>query len=157
MKYATPSRPAGITAVVVGATLLAGGLQALAQNGDRLDGREQEAKRPKVTLRAQPAVAVAPARVVLTAELTGGADDFEEYYCPLVEWNWGDDTVSEALVDCDPYEAGKSQIKRRYTVQHQFRRAGAFKVYFHLKRKDKTLASASATVQVQEGGAGPSY
>ncbi len=158
MKYATPSRRPGITAVVVGATLLAGGLQALAQNGDRPDSRAQEeARRPRVTLRAQPAVAVAPARVVLTAELTGGADDFEEYYCPLVEWNWGDDTVSEALVDCDPYEAGKTQIKRRYTVQHQFRRPGAFKVYFHLKRRDKTLASASATVQVQQGGAGPSY
>lgn len=113
---------------------------------------DQENGRPRVTLRAQPVVAVAPARIVLTAELVGGADDFEEFYCPTIEWAWGDDTVSESTVDCDPYEAGKSQIKRRFTVEHMFRRAGAYKIYFHLKRKDKMLGSASVTVQVQPGG-----
>ena len=114
-------------------------------------GKEQDG-RPRISLRAQPVVAVAPARVVLTAELIGGSDDFEEYYCPTVEWAWGDDTVSESTVDCEPYESGKSQIKRRFTVQHVFQRAGAFKVYFHLKRKDKMLGSASVTIQVQPGG-----
>src|SRR4051812_21711234 len=78
--------------------------------------------RPKVALRAQPSVAVAPARIVLTAELQGGADDFEDYYCPSIEWDWGDDTTSESSTDCEPYAAGKSQIRRRYTVEHTFRR-----------------------------------
>jgi hypothetical protein len=55
-------------------------------------------------------------------------------------------------LDCDPYESGKSQIRRRFTTEHVFRRPGQFKVYFHLKRKDKTVASASATLQVQPGG-----
>jgi hypothetical protein len=108
--------------------------------------------KPRLSLRAQPSVGVSPARVVLTAELVGGADDFEEYYCPTIVWEWGDDTVSESTIDCDPYESGKSEIKRRFTVQHVFRRAGAYKVYFHMKRKDKNLASASATVQIQPGG-----
>ena len=121
-----------------------------AQKGDK--GKDQDSGRPRITLRAQPVVAVSPARVVLTAELVGGADDFQEFYCPTVEWAWGDDTVSESTVDCEPYEAGKTQIKRRFTVQHTFRRPGAYKVYFHLKRKDKTLGSASVTVQVQPGG-----
>jgi hypothetical protein len=155
----TSTRCLVATAILACALTLGSGSRVLAQAGDRdrPGGREQEGRRPKVTLRAQPMVAVAPARIVLTAELTGGSDDFEDYYCPSVEWEWGDDTKSEALVDCDPYEAGKSQIKRRYTIQHQFRRPGAFKVYFHLKRKDKTVASASATVQIQPGAADPPY
>jgi hypothetical protein len=121
-----------------------------AQKGDK--SKDQDANRPKIALRAQPVVAVSPARVVLTAELVGGADDFQEFYCPTVEWAWGDDTVSESTVDCDPYEPGKSQIKRRFTVEHVFRRAGVYKIYFHMKRKDKMLGSATVTVQVQPGG-----
>jgi hypothetical protein len=113
--------------------------------------REQDAKRPKMTLRAQPQVSIAPARVMLTAELVGGPDDFEEYYCPSIEWEWGDDTSSESTSDCDPYEAGKSQIKRRYTTQHQFTRPGTYKLYFHLKQKDRILGSATTTIQVQPG------
>ena len=114
--------------------------------------QKDDVKRPRLTLRAQPVVAVSPARIVLTAELSGGPDDFEEYYCPTIEWEWGDDTRSEATSDCEPYVAGKTQIKRRFTVQHTFRRPGAYKVYFHMKRKDKLIASASATVQVHPGG-----
>jgi hypothetical protein len=113
---------------------------------------KDDGKRPRLSLRAQPSVAVAPARIVLTAELSGGDNDFQDFYCPTIEWEWGDDTVSESTVDCEPYESGKSEIKRRFTVQHTFRRPGAYKVYFHLKRKDKTLASTSATIQVQPGG-----
>jgi hypothetical protein len=136
-----------ILVTAVGCVVMATGLLA-AQKSDRKD---QEQKRPKLTLRAQPQVAVAPARITLTAELTGGADDFEEYYCPSVEWDWGDDTHSESTSDCEPYEAGKTQIKRRYTTQHQFPRAGTYRVYIHLKQRDKTLGSANAMVQVQPG------
>ena len=107
--------------------------------------------RPRINLRAQPPVGIAPARVVLTAELVGGANDFEEYYCPTVVWEWGDDTTSESTLDCDPYESGKSEIRRRFTVEHTFRRSGAFKVFFRLKRKDKPVAAASTTIQIQPG------
>jgi hypothetical protein len=143
----------------VPATLLcviAAGVLAAAQPGTA--GRGDEPKRPKMTLRAQPQVAIAPARIMLTAELVGGPDDFQEYYCPSVEWEWGDDTSSESTADCDPYEAGKSQIKRRYTTQHRFTRPGTYKLYFHLKQKDRILGSATTTIQVQPGagvGSGP--
>jgi len=120
------------------------------QKGDK--SAKDASARPRLSLHAQPTVGVAPARVVLTAELIGGADDLEEYYCPTIEWEWGDDTVSESTVDCDPYESGKSEIKRKFTVQHVFRRPGAYKVYFHMKRKTKNIASASAPIQVQPGG-----
>lgn len=107
--------------------------------------------RPRITLRAQPPVGIAPARVVLSAELAGGTNDFEEYYCPTVVWEWGDDTTSESTLDCEPYEAGKSEIKRRFTVEHTFRRSGSFKVFFRLKQKDKAVAAASTTIQIQPG------
>jgi hypothetical protein len=116
-----------------------------------LTAQSAKAERPKLGLRAQPSVAVAPARVVLTAELQGGSDDFEEYYCPTIEWQWGDDTTSESTNDCEPFEAGKSQIRRRYSVQHVYRRNGSFRVYFHMKRNGKILGSASTVIQVQPG------
>ena len=131
------------------------GLVAAHQSNDKDSGKQNEPKRPKITVRAQPTVGVAPFRVVLTGELQGGDDDFAEYYCPTIEWEWGDDTSSESTLDCEPYEAGKSQIKRRFTIEHLFRREGVYKVYFHLKRKDKLLASASVTIQVQPGMRGP--
>jgi hypothetical protein len=112
----------------------------------------KENPRPRIVLRAQPLVAVAPARVVLTAELVGGANDFEEYYCPTISWDWGDDTTSETTVDCEPYEAGKSEIKRRFTVQHVFRHEGSQKVFFRLKRHNKEVGAAWVTVAVRPGG-----
>ena len=127
-----------------------GGL-VLAQQKNEKSPKEQESKRPKVTLRLQPQVAIAPARVALTVEISGGSDDFEEYYCPSISWEWGDLTSSDSSTDCEPYEAGKSQIKRRYATQHVFRRPGTYKLYFHLKLKDRILGSASATLHVQPG------
>lgn len=111
----------------------------------------KENPRPRIILRAQPLVAVAPARIVLTAELVGGANDFEEYYCPTISWEWGDDTMSESTVDCEPYEAGKSEIRRRFTVQHVFRQEGSQKVFFRLKRRNKEVGTAWVTVAVRPG------
>ena len=107
--------------------------------------------RPRIILRAQPPMGVAPARIVLTAELVGGANDFEEYYCPTISWDWGDDTISESTVDCEPYEAGKSEIKRRFTVQHIFRQEGNQKVFFRLKRRSKEVGTAWVMVAVRPG------
>jgi hypothetical protein len=138
------------TAAVCIAAATTASTLVLAQKNDK-PSKEQAAKRPKITMRVQPSVAIAPARVTLTVELTGGPDDFEDYYCPSIQWDWGDDTTSESTIDCEPYEAGKSQIKRRYTTQHQFRRPGVYKVYFHMKQKERFLGSAMATLQVQPG------
>lgn len=114
------------------------------------DTREGDARRPKLSLKAQPLISVSPSRIVLTAELTGGAKDYEEYYCPTVEWEWGDGTQSESTYDCAPYESGKTEIRRRFTVEHVFR-AGSHHVIFRLKRRAKTLATATTNLQVQAG------
>jgi hypothetical protein len=140
------------TLIAAACITLAVSSPTLAQQRNDKDEKSQENPRPKIALRAQPPVGTAPQRIVLTAELTGGADDFEEYYCPTIEWDWGDDTKSESTIDCEPYEPGRSSIKRRFTVEHVFRRAGGYKVFIRLKRKDKIVAATSTTVQVRSGG-----
>ena len=128
--------------------LLCAAVGTAAQKSDK--DKDNDPKRPRLTLKAQPMISISPARVVLTAELQGGPNDFEEYYCPTVEWDWGDGTQSESTTDCEPYEAGKSEIKRRFTVEHIFR-AGNFKVMFRLKRHDKPLTAATVSIQVRPG------
>jgi hypothetical protein len=113
---------------------------------------KSEAKRPQITLKASPASGMVPVRISGVAELKGGDDDFEEYYCPTIEWSWGDGTVSESSNDCEPYETGKSQIKRRYTVTHPYRQGGHYRISFRLKQKDKTVGAASTVVQLLGGG-----
>jgi hypothetical protein len=126
------------------------GVSGLAQKADKDAKDNPDAKRPKVTLKAQPLIAMSPARVVFTAELVGGANDFQEYYCAAVQWEWGDGTQSESSSDCSPYEEGKSELKRRFTVEHVFR-AGSWRVNFRLKQHDKSVGYATVNVQVRPG------
>jgi hypothetical protein len=142
-----PRASSWAAAVFAAAALLAAASTAGAQQKPE----KEPNRRPRLALRANPQVGVAPARIVLTAELIGGADDFEDYYCPTVVWEWGDDTESESTLDCEPYQAGKSEIRRRFTVEHTFRRAGTFRVMFRLKRGDKLVASASVNLPIQPG------
>ena len=115
----------------------------------------QGSKKPSLSLKATPSVSFAPSRVVVVAELRGGADDNEEFYCPTVEWEWGDGTTSTAEADCAPYDPAKSEIKRRFTVQHQFRNPGGFRISIRLKKGSSTIASASTRVQVRPGLGNP--
>ena len=117
-------------------------LQASVQGGN---------KKPSLSLKATPAVSFAPARVVVAAEVKGGANDFEEFYCPTVEWEWGDLTTSTAEADCEPYAAGKSEIKRRYTVEHRYKNPGGFRIVLRLKKGNKIIATANTLVQVRAG------
>jgi hypothetical protein len=141
----------GAACLLVTAALTTGVFaQKSGKDGKDKDQKDAADPRPKVSLRAQPVIAMAPARVVFTAELTGGANDFEEFYCGAVEWEWGDGTKSESASDCAPYEPGKSEIKRRFTVEHVFR-AGVYRVMFHLKRHDKAVGNATINIQVRPG------
>lgn len=108
-------------------------------------------KKPSISVRASPAAGFSPLKVVVSAEIKGGANDFAEYYCPTIEWVWGDDTRAESTADCDPYEVGKSEIRRRYSVTRVFQTSGNFKVEFRLKQKDKVVGAGSTTVQVRPG------
>jgi hypothetical protein len=135
---------AGAVAVLMPATLLA------AQKPDKNAKDAADAAKPKMSLKASPSIAMSPARVVLTAELVGGANDFEDFYCPTVTWEWGDGTESESTSDCPPYEPGKSEVKRRFTVEHVFR-TGTWRVNFRLKQRTKSVGYATVSVQIRPG------
>lgn len=107
--------------------------------------------RPDISLRASPQMLFSPARVSVRAELKGGALDFEDYYCATIEWVWGDGTASETSVDCDPYEAGKSEIRRYYSNSHTYTVAGRYDVRFRMKKNDKVVGAGTAVVQVRPG------
>jgi len=140
--------------LALGVACLASGTWAAQREGRRdgnRDNNNDNDRRPRLQLRAQPMIGTSPARIVFTAELVGGADDFEEYYCAGVEWEWGDDTTSESNVDCPPYEVGKTSIRRRYTIDHIYRRAGSYRPMIHLKQRSKQVATATANIQIRPG------
>ena len=137
-----PRRALSLLAVLVIA--LASGSAFGAQRGG-------DDKKPSLSLRATPPVGFSPLRVRLVVDVKGGSDDYADFYCPSIEWDWGDGTVSGNSEDCDPYQAGKSTIKRRYSIEHVFRQPGTFQVFFRLKQRDRVIAASSSNVQVRAG------
>jgi len=121
-----------------------------------LQGQQAEPKKPSLSLKATPPVGFTPLRVVVVVDVKDGSDDYADFYCAGVEWDWGDGTISENSSDCDPYEAGKSTIRRRFSADHIFRQQGQFKVVFKLKQKTKQVAAVSTNVQVR-GGVGDGF
>jgi hypothetical protein len=110
-----------------------------------------EDKKASVSLKATPSIVFSPARVVATAEVKGGADNDENLYCASVEWIWGDETRSESKTDCEPYETGRSEIKRRYTQDHTYQTAGNYRIEFYLKQKNKRILGGRTNVTVRPG------
>ena len=111
---------------------------------------EEKPKKPHLELRASPRIAFSPVNVFLTAELIGG-DDVEEYHCPELEWDWDDGGKSTHESDCAPFEAGKTTIQRRFTVDHEYRKAGLYSIKATMRRANHTLATATVKVTVRPG------
>ena len=95
-------------------------------------------------------MAFSPVRVLLTAELTGGGD-VEEYHCPEIEWDWDDGGKSLQEADCTPFEAGVTKIERRFTADHEYRKAGVYSVRVTMRRTNRPLATAAVRVTVRPG------
>lgn len=127
---------------VVGLLLLDPGRQVAGE------GRQK----PGLDLRASPQVAFSPARIVLTGELKNVDGLDAQLYCPTVVWEWGDGTQSERSADCEPFEAGTSEIKQRYVQEHTFNLPGRFKVVLRLVKGSQVLLSGSTTLTVRAGG-----
>ncbi len=109
-----------------------------------------------LSLRATPAMAFAPARITLSALLKGTGSDSEQFYCPTVQWDWGDGTVSESSSDCEPFQPNKSEIQKSFTTQHVYKLGGEYEVKLLLKKADHVVAVASASLNISkaisEGG-----
>jgi hypothetical protein len=111
----------------------------------------QEDKKPSLSLKANPPVGFSPLKVRLVVDVKGGPNDYEEFYCAGIIWAWGDGTESASEQDCEPYQAGISEIKRRHSVEHTFHQAGNYRISFRLKQRDKVIATASTSIQVRAG------
>src|SRR5512134_2264941 len=123
-------------------------LAALASTGAGADDKNK----PSLSIRATPISGFAPMKVSVSVAVQGGADDYQDFYCPSVEWDWDDGTKSQEKIDCDPYEAGKSEIRRNYRAEHRYEFGGTeFRLQFRLKQKNKVVASTSTTIRVQPG------
>ena len=131
-----------VVAAVLGFTTLSGGA---------LDAQRNDDKKPSLSLKTSPTAGFSPLKVRATVDVRGGADDAQDFYCPAIEWEWGDDTKSTNSEDCSPYQAGKSQIQRRYSMEHIFNESGSFNVRFRLKQGNRVVANTSAVVHVRPG------
>jgi hypothetical protein len=138
-----PRRASRAVFVVLAVAVVSGSAQHAQRAGDD--------KKPSLSLRATPPVGFSPLKVRIVVDVRGGSDDYAEFYCPSIEWDWGDGTVSENSEDCDPYQAGKSTIRRRYSIEHVFRQQGSFQIFFRLKQRARVIAASSANVQVRPG------
>jgi hypothetical protein len=109
-------------------------------------GGGRGAKKPRLDLRANPRLAVMPVDVLVVAELVGG-DEIEDFYCPAVEWDWGDGGRSAHEADCPPFEPGMS-MARRHSASHAYRQPGEYSVRVTLRRVGRALAVASTVVTI---------
>jgi hypothetical protein len=131
------------------AAIAALGLAVL--TGTAADAQRNDSRKPSLSLQASPSTGFAPLRARLSVDVRGGADDFEDFYCAAVEWEWGDDQKSTHSQDCEPYKAGSSRIERRYTATHTFNDGGTFNVRFRLKQGNRVVANTSVVVRVSDG------
>ncbi len=131
---------------------LAAGIAMALSSGVAADAqRDSAGRKPSLSLRATPPVGFSPLRVRVVVDVRGGSDDYADFYCPTIEWEWGDGTVSENAEDCDPYQAGKSTIRRRFSAEHVYRQAGSHQLFFRLKQGNKAIAASSGSIQVRAG------
>ena len=132
------------------AFVIACAISVTAAPADQKD-KDKKGKKASLSVRATPALSFSPARIVATADLTGGMDAEEELYCPEAEWDWGDGTYSSATQDCEPFEAGKSDVRRHWTSEHRYETQGNYRLQLTLKRGKKTIVAGNTTVQVRPG------
>lgn len=145
MRLASPRRAAA-------AILVSGVLVSTVARGAAAPAPGDDKKpKPTVTMKATPLVGFSPARIVVTADVRGGDDAAPDLYCATEEWDWGDDTQSKNTGDCEPFEAGKSSIKRHFTLDHLFEASGDYRVEFRLKQKNKVVARGVTEVKVRPG------
>ena len=135
---------AALATAVLASVVAAGGPVDAGQRSD-------DNKKPSLTFKATPPVGFTPLKVRVVVDLKGGANDYADFYCATVEWDWADGNISGSGEDCEPYQAGKSEIRRRFTAEHTFRQGGEYEIAFRLKQKGRVVAFSKATVRVRSG------
>ena len=133
--------------LVIGALLL----PMFGLNATTSVAEQEDDEQPELTLRARRNLGFAPVEVAFTGLVRGGADDDETFYCVSAEWDWDDGTRSESIFDCDPYEPGVSEIRRRFSRRHSYDIGGRYEIRLILRKRDEVIAMARTSVTVQGG------
>lgn len=100
-----------------------------------------------LSLTALPRVANAPISVLFRVKLTGG-EDSEAFYCPILEWDWGDGTQSTNGGECPAFVAGETKIDRFFEAEHEYRREARPTVRLILSKDDKSLGQTNVTLVI---------
>ena len=80
-------------------------------------------KRPSLSLKVTAPLGFSPLRVRASVDVRGGADDYADFYCPAIEWDWGDGTSRRSprtAILRSRQERNPPPLQRRAT----FRQAG---------------------------------
>lgn len=128
-------------------------LVALALASPGAGGEGDKAKKPHLAVRATPPVAFSPVQVLVVGRLEGGVDQ-DEFYCPAVEWEWGDGERSTRESDCVPFDAD-TKMARLFTATHSYRESGDYSVRLTLRRGGRSVAAAAASISVLARGEDP--
>ena len=133
-----------LATIVLACLVVAGGPVNAVQRSD-------DNKKPSLAFKATPPVGFTPLKVRVVVDVKGGANDYADFYCATAEWDWADGNISSSGEDCDPYQAGKSEIQRRFSGEHTFREPGDHEVTFRLKQKNRVVGFVKGTVRVRSG------
>jgi hypothetical protein len=102
--------------------------------------------RPQLELRVTPPAAFSPANVLVVARLVGG-QDLEDFYCPALEWDFGDGSRSTREGDCPPFD-DDTKMARLFSLRYRYSGAGEYQIRLTLRRAGRTVVSASVPVKV---------
>jgi hypothetical protein len=115
---------AGVIGLGLAATLFAASPQR-----DNRNGRDSDPRRPKLTLKAQPTVAIAPGRIVCRP--AHRHRNVRRLLLPTVAWI-GATGPNQSPLRTASRPGGQDGNQRRFTVEHVFR-AGGHQIVFRLK------------------------
>ena len=94
-------------------------------------------------------MAFGPVSILVVAQLQGG-DEHEDFYCPDVEWDFGDGSRSSHQADCEPFVEGMT-LERQFLTRHAYSRPGDYDVKVTLRRASRTLAVATTRITIHAG------
>lgn len=110
-------------------------------------GATPVAGQARIELRASRVMGVAPMHVVLTG-MVEDVSEAADLYCPTVEWDWGDGSLSRSSADCEPYDPDRTRVRRFYRKEHLYNFEGEFQVALRLLQGDEVVASGRTVVMV---------
>jgi hypothetical protein len=99
-----------------------------------------------LVVRAAPRAAPAPARVVFTVEVKGGAD--ESLRCLSFDWDWGDGSRT-TLDECPASAgAGETAVTRVFQAGHLYKQKARPQVRVKLRQGERVLARADIGIAI---------